>query len=184
MAEMKYLITYGLIVGMAAGILSSIPCCNIFCCMWAIAGGVLAAYLLSRKGKVDLKEGALIGALAGAVAGVVGIIVDIIVGIIINTILAALMRSFFVALGLGYGGFGGMNPFHSYLPFAGLGIIGDMVVWAFTVVVYAVFGAIGGVLLVALMDEFGKQGKGVRHKPVEPKPAEKKHAAPPEAPST
>ena len=41
------------------------------CCLWALGGGALAAYLYSRKpgARVGLGDGALMGAVAGAVAG-------------------------------------------------------------------------------------------------------------------
>ena len=68
--------------GLVIGVLSALPivnagnCC---CCMWVIAGGMLAVYLRQQNTPyaVTAAEGALVGLLAGLIGGVVGTIVSI-----------------------------------------------------------------------------------------------------------
>ncbi len=62
--------------GLVIGVLSALPivsagnCC---CCLWVVAGGVLATYLRQQNSPYDIpaSEGALVGLLAGAIGGVV-----------------------------------------------------------------------------------------------------------------
>ena len=71
-----------LLGGLFIGILSALPvinagnCC---CCLWVVAGGVLAVYLRqqSLQGAVSASEGALVGLLAGLVGGIVGALLSI-----------------------------------------------------------------------------------------------------------
>ncbi|MBN2250531.1 MAG: hypothetical protein JW724_00470 [Candidatus Altiarchaeota archaeon] len=176
MVETKNLITYGLIVGIAAGLLSSIPiinCFNIFCCMWVLGGGALTAYLINKKEKLDLKYGALAGALSGSVAGIVSVIID------------ALFRSFFTALGLGMGlGAGGMEDYLPGMGMAALGMFFYVIVWVLTVVIYTVFGAIGGLIAAVLLEEQKKKkgGSRGRKEPAAVKPVSEKPPMPSEPP--
>jgi len=68
--------------GLFIGVLSALPlvsvgnCC---CCLWVIAGGVLATYLRQQNTpyEVPASEGALLGLMAGAIGGVVAAILSI-----------------------------------------------------------------------------------------------------------
>ena len=61
-----------LIGGVVAGIVSSIPCVNIGCCLWGLGGGFLAAYLAGKAGpNMSPGEGVKVGAFAGAIAGAI-----------------------------------------------------------------------------------------------------------------
>jgi len=64
-----------LLVGLGIGILSSLPVFAIgnCCCMWELAGGFLAGWLLCRwaSNPVNYGEGALVGAFSGILAGVI-----------------------------------------------------------------------------------------------------------------
>ena len=68
-----------LIVGAVAGVLSGIPYVSCLCCLWIIAGGMLAAYLLAKDSPVALSagDGAIVGVFTGIVAAVVRSFVDI-----------------------------------------------------------------------------------------------------------
>lgn len=70
-----------LIGGLILGILSAIPVvsgANLCCCAWAVAGGIIAAYLYIKRtpfsGYGDL-------AIVGAIAGLIGAIIYLVVGI-------------------------------------------------------------------------------------------------------
>lgn len=68
--------------GLVIGVLSALPivsagnCC---CCLWVIAGGALATYLLQQDSpyQVTASEGALVGLLAGLIGGIVAAILSI-----------------------------------------------------------------------------------------------------------
>jgi hypothetical protein len=68
--------------GLLIGVLSALPlvgagnCC---CCMWVIAGGMLAVYLRQQNSPfaVTSAEGAFVGFLAGLIGGVIGVLLSI-----------------------------------------------------------------------------------------------------------
>src|SRR5688572_6595724 len=68
--------------GLALGVLSSIPFINYLnacCCLWAQAGGLLAAWLINkqRPGTLRYSDGALGGVLSGLIGAVVATILSI-----------------------------------------------------------------------------------------------------------
>ena len=71
-----------LLGGLFIGVLSALPvinagnCC---CCLWVVAGGVLAVYLRQQnyQGQINAAEGALVGLLAGLVGGIIGSVLSI-----------------------------------------------------------------------------------------------------------
>jgi hypothetical protein len=68
--------------GLLIGVLSALPivsagnCC---CCLWVIAGGMLAVYLRQQNSPyaVTSAEGALVGLLAGIIGAVIGVLISI-----------------------------------------------------------------------------------------------------------
>jgi len=68
--------------GLLIGVLSALPivsagnCC---CCLWVIAGGMLAVYLRQQNSPyaVSSAEGALVGLLAGLIGAVIGVLISI-----------------------------------------------------------------------------------------------------------
>jgi hypothetical protein len=68
--------------GLLIGVLSALPivsagnCC---CCLWVVAGGMLAVHLRQQNSPfaVTSAEGALVGLLAGVIGGVIGVILSI-----------------------------------------------------------------------------------------------------------
>ena len=88
--------------GLFIGVLSALPivsAANCCCCLWVIAGGVLAVYLRQQNSpfQVTASEGALVGLLAGLIGGVVAAILSIpmaamtagVQGRILDSVLAA-----------------------------------------------------------------------------------------------
>ena len=135
--------------GLFIGVLSALPlvqagnCC---CCLWVIAGGVLAVYLRQQNTPYAIAsaEGALMGLLAGAIGGVVTSLLSIPMQAISGPMQERMM-DWVVS----------MNPdFPADLrgmiergPGSGLFLIASMV---FNVVVYSVFGLLGGLLGTAV----------------------------------
>ena len=65
-----------LVGGAVMGVLSALPlvgAANICCCLWVVAGGVVAAYLLQQNQSTPITPGD--GALVGLFAGLVGAVV-------------------------------------------------------------------------------------------------------------
>lgn len=76
--------------GLALGILSALPIIafgNIFCCLWAQAGGGLTAWLLDkqRPGGLKYSDGALGGVLSGLIGAFVATLVSIPIQMIMFT---------------------------------------------------------------------------------------------------
>ena len=68
--------------GLFIGVLSALPIVNIgncCCCLWVIAGGVLAAYLRQQNSpyQIPASDGALVGLLAGLIGGIVAAVLSI-----------------------------------------------------------------------------------------------------------
>src|SRR5215216_26658 len=68
--------------GLFIGVLSALPFVsagNCFCCLWVIAGGLLATYLMQQNHPYPIAaaDGALVGLLAGLIGGVLGTLLSI-----------------------------------------------------------------------------------------------------------
>lgn len=145
-------LTPALIGGAAAGLLSGIPLVNCLCCLWIIAGSAFAAYLLAKDSPVSLTSGD--GALVGALAGVVAAVVDSVVSIPFQAANMALSKRMIERLGAYLDQMPAQwnewltrsdGSFSITWFFAGLLI---------AAVVFAAFGALGGVIGASL---FGKK---------------------------
>jgi len=70
-----------LLGGLFAGVLSSLPFVNMAncCCLWLIAGGVVAAYVMQANHPlpITLGHGAAVGFLAGIFGVIIALLVDI-----------------------------------------------------------------------------------------------------------
>jgi hypothetical protein len=72
---------HALLGGLFIGVLSALPVVgflNLCCCLWVVAGGVLATYLLqqNRPGPIDSGEAALGGLLAGLLGAVLYVLIQ------------------------------------------------------------------------------------------------------------
>lgn len=79
--------------GLVAGVLSALPIVsagNVCCCLWVVAGGLAAAYLLQQNQAAPLTPGD--GALVGLLAGVFGAIITVILSIPITLFIGPLER--------------------------------------------------------------------------------------------
>jgi len=83
-----------LIGGLATGVLSALPfigAFNVCCCLWVVAGGVVAAYLLQDRDPNPIQVGD--GALVGLMAGVIGAIVYLVLSVPITLLMAPMMSA-------------------------------------------------------------------------------------------
>jgi hypothetical protein len=123
--------------GLITGILSLVPFISTCCCLWAILGGGLAAFLYVKgsSAPVSTGDGAIIGALSGLVGGLIYLIVGLPMTLIFGAaqIEDALRQS-------------GMQA-----PLSGiaLGIVGTLVV----AVLLVLFSTIGGLVGVAIFEK-------------------------------
>lgn len=91
-----------LLGGLLIGVLSALPlvsagnCC---CCLWVLAGGMLAVYLRQQNAPaaVTSAEGAYVGLLAGIFGGIIGVLlaipVDLIMGPFQHRLLERILSS-------------------------------------------------------------------------------------------
>jgi hypothetical protein len=75
------------------GVLSALPIVaagNLCCCMWVVAGGAIAAYLLQQNQSTPIQPGD--GALVGLLAGLAGAFVQFVVAIPVSIMVAPFER--------------------------------------------------------------------------------------------
>lgn len=126
----------GLLGGAVMAVPSLVPLIQWVCCIWAVAGGLLATALYIKKSptKVEMGEGAIIGAIAGGVGGLINLL---------------------AGLPLAYALYGPRGPYTSSDgSFSGalviVGIFGTLLLVAFAVG--------GGLLAVPLFEKRGRAG--------------------------
>jgi len=141
-----------LIGGAIAGVLSGIPLLNCLCCLWIIGGAMLASYFLSKDSPVALTagDGAIVGIFTGIVAAVVDAIVSIPLAAVNREFMLKVMekiKEYADEMPAGWETWleGGGTPTSFSMQMLGLLI---------SAVVFAVLGALGGVIGISL---FGKK---------------------------
>lgn len=150
-----------LLGGLFIGVLSALPFIsagNLCCCLWVIAGGVLAAWLLqqNQSAPIEAGDGATTGLLAGIIGAGVFLVLSIPIGLLFGPLQADMMQRVLESAG-------DMPPEAQEalrnIQRDGGGFVGTVVgaLIGFIVMLLAgvAFGALGG-LLGALM--FRKQG--------------------------
>ena len=126
-----------LLGGLIVGLLSAIPFINYCCCIWAIGGGGLAAYLYMKSSPIPISTGD--GAVLGALAGVIGAVLYLVVGVpIAYFISAAQMEEAFRQANI-------QIPFTGPLLFIVSGLIGGLVL--------LVLSVIGGLIAVPIFEK-------------------------------
>lgn len=135
--------------GLFIGVLSALPfveyanCC---CCLWVVAGGVLAAYLRQQGSPygIPASEGALVGLMAGAIGGVVAVVLAIPFQMLTGPMEQRLIESWMSS-----------NPdmppeFRDMVTRASAGNALRAVSMVFTIVIDTVIAMLGGLLGVAM----------------------------------
>ncbi len=138
------------------GLLSGLPFIsagNLCCCLWVIAGGLVAAYVLQQNQAAPITPGD--GALVGLLAGLLGAVVQAIVSIPINFFLGPMERALVERIVDMSGNmpvdmrdalerYGRGNQSFAFT------IIASVVAFMFYVCVGAVFSTIGGLIGAAI----------------------------------
>lgn len=141
-----------LVCGIAAGVLTAVPLVNCLCCLWIIAGAMLAVYLFNKGSSTPLTPGD--GAVLGILTGIVAAVADSVVGVPFETMNREYVQRFLDQFSQFFeeipprleGWFetraGGMSPAWFLL-----GLLASAVI-------YAAFGALGGIIGASM---FGKK---------------------------
>ena len=137
-----------LIGGAVMGALSGIPVVkfgNVCCCMWVIAGGVVAAYLLQEQEPAPITAGD--GATVGLFAGLFGACVQLVISIPMQLLLAPFQRQVFERLA--------QNPdfppqLQEFLSSSSFGVISLVFGFVVMLCVGAIFSTLGGLLGAAI----------------------------------
>lgn len=134
------------------GILGALPIIsagNLCCCMWVIAGGVVAAYVLQQNEATPITTGD--GAAVGLFAGVIGAFVYVVISIPISFLIAPMERMILQRL---VERLGEMPP--EFREFTERGVaqgVGLIIGFIFYLVIGAGFSTIGGVVGQAIFQK-------------------------------
>lgn len=162
-----------LLAGAVAGCLSALPFLSLFncaCCLWILGAGAAAVYLMKKNVPGRLSSGD--GALAGALAGIIAAVVQTIIGVPFRGMQLEISRRFLQR----------MSEFTKQMPdgwdtwlkrgsgpLAPAALLLGLLV---TAVVFAAFGALGGVLGTAL---FNRSEPRTPDAPTPPPPTDESH---------
>jgi hypothetical protein len=82
-----------LLGGTFIGVLSALPLINVAncCCLWLLAGGVLAAYVMQQNHPAPIR--AVDGAVVGLLAGIIGAFVYVVVSLPINLVMTPIVET-------------------------------------------------------------------------------------------
>ena len=140
--------------GVAIGVLSALPlvsagnCC---CCLWVLVGGGLAAYLRQQNTPYQItpSEGAIVGVMAGLIGAVVGSILAIPLQMMTGPMQQQMIERVLAE-----------NPdvppeMRAWLDWFALSSSMWIIGLLFSLVIYAIFGTLGGLIGAAM---FKKQG--------------------------
>lgn len=147
-----------LIGGVIVGILSAIPAVNYCCCIWAIAGGLLAAhlYIKSSPNPVTPADGAILGAMAGAI----GVVLIVVIGIPLQLILGTAVMSMMQGVMQNADPSQAAQMRDAMAASGGITIFNAIKGAVISGVIAVIFSAVGGLLGVAIFEK-RKGGPGV-----------------------
>jgi hypothetical protein len=141
-----------LLGGLVLGVLSALPLVNMgnaCCCLWVLAGGAVAAYLLqnSQSAPVTVGDGAAVGFLAGVFGAIVWQFVAIPVTILMGPLQARMLDRLLNTGDLP----DNVRPvFESLRQNAGFSIVRFVIGSVFTLCISVVFSTLGGLAGAAL----------------------------------
>lgn len=141
-----------LLGGLLLGVLSALPIVNIgnaCCCLWVVAGGIAAAYLLQNAQAAPITSGD--GAAVGFLAGVLGAIVWQLLAIPITMVMGPLQERLFERM-LNTGDLpeNVRQVFDTLRQNAGFNLARFIVGSIFTLFVSVIFSTVGGLLGAAI----------------------------------
>jgi uncharacterized membrane protein YeaQ/YmgE (transglycosylase-associated protein family) len=132
--------------GLFIGVLSALPLVkfgNVCCCLWVVAGGVLASWLAQSNQPQSLR--AADGALLGLMAGVIGAVIATPIGILFSDWERNMMLRFMESADAEIPG-----EFREMLENSAAGAVGHIVGFVINLVLFAIFGLLGGLLGAAV----------------------------------
>ena len=128
------------------GVLSALPIIavgNTCCCLWVVAGGLVAAYLQqqAQDAPISPADGALVGLLAGLGGAVVHLILSVPINLVLGPIEREMMRRLVENMA-------GAEGFRNYADQADLisGPVRAVIGFIFMLFLGAVFSTIGGLI--------------------------------------
>ncbi|HSK11359.1 MAG TPA: hypothetical protein VK911_17375 [Vicinamibacterales bacterium] len=138
--------------GLVLGVLSALPVIsigNLCCCMWMIAGGVVAAYALqaSQPEPVTTGDGAVVGLLAGVIGSGVYLLISVPVSILMGPVQGRMVERLLE---------GGaelpeaMGPVLEAMRHGNVSLAGIVVGFLVTLLLSLIFSTVGGVVGAAL----------------------------------
>lgn len=151
-----------LLGGLVAGLLSGTPLIgagNVCCCLWVIVGGALAVYLYGKDVPFLMSgDAALLGLQSGMVAAVVKTIIDIPIHFLMVRFAGTMQREFIEKMIEQNPDFpaplaGLMRQFMS----PGFAIGALLIGFIFSLVLFSIFGALGGLLGQAIFKKKSPQ---------------------------
>jgi hypothetical protein len=138
--------------GLLLGVLSALPIIslgNVCCCLWVLAGGVVAAYLLqaNQQPAITPGDGAVVGLLAGVIGSVVQLFVSIPVGLVMGPIQGRLAERILENAGDIPEN---MRPMMDALRHGGFSVIGAILGFFVFLFIAGVFSTLGGLIGAAI----------------------------------
>jgi uncharacterized membrane protein YeaQ/YmgE (transglycosylase-associated protein family) len=132
--------------GLFIGVLSALPLVkfgNVCCCLWVVAGGVLAAWLAQSNQPQPLRTAD--GALLGLMAGVIGALIATPIGILFADWERNMVLRFMESADADI-----PAELREMLESSTAGALGHAIGFIFNLVLFAIFGLLGGLLGAAM----------------------------------
>jgi len=130
------------------GVLSGLPLIslgNACCCLWVIAGGVVAAYLLQDQQAEPITAGD--GAMVGLFAGLFGACVSLVISIPMRLLMAPVQRQVLERISQN----GDLPPqLREFIASSSFGVVGAVFSFVLMLCLGAVFSTIGGLIGAAI----------------------------------
>jgi hypothetical protein len=141
-----------LLGGIVLGVLSVLPLVNLgnaCCCLWVVAGGATAAYLLQKNqaAPIGIGDGAAVGLLAGVIGAVVWQVLQVPVSLAMGPLVTGFADRVLNAGDLPEN----VRPFFEMIrQNSGFSVVNFIIGAFFTLVVSVVFSTLGGLIGAAL----------------------------------
>ncbi len=140
-----------LVGGGLAGVFSAIPFLNCLCCLWIIGGAMLSSYLLAKDSRVSLTAGD--GAIMGIFSGIVAAVVHAFVNLPLQAMNLRIARRFIERFAQYAENMpSGLNAWLEQGP-GGFALSAFFVGLLVSSVIFAAFGALGGVIGISLFGQ-------------------------------
>ena len=156
-----------LIGGAVAGVLSGVPLLSCLCCLWIIGGACLAVHLAAKESARSLTAGD--GAIIGVLTGIVAAVVEAVISLPLRAVNAEFVRGLMERIAKYAQDMpSGWNSWLERSTTAGLNPAWFMVGLIISAVLFAAFGALGGIIGVSLFGKKPSPPPGADHAPQDP----------------